>query len=180
MFVAPPRSLGLVNSPQSSWITGPLFLKILDLAKKHSRSSKEDRTTLLMDNYESQCGLDSILYVRGNFITLVNFPPRCSNRLHPLDVKMMRTLKEKLRVAQLDWMTANPGNRYQSTWYHLKILHIKLLLLRRIKQQLLLRMVYGNSQDLPSVTRMLNHHLLHLWKNNFVAKRSLFLLLAPL
>jgi hypothetical protein len=30
------------------------------------------------------------------------------------------------------------------------------------------------------VTRMLNHHLLHLWKNNFVAKRSLFLLLASL
>jgi len=33
MFGAPHGSLGLVNSPQSSWITRPVFLKFLQLAK---------------------------------------------------------------------------------------------------------------------------------------------------
>ena len=53
MFGATPGSLGLVNSPQSRWITGPLFLKVLEHAKKHTRSCKEDRIILLMDNHES-------------------------------------------------------------------------------------------------------------------------------
>jgi hypothetical protein len=72
-----------------------------------------------MDNPESQCTLDSILCVRGNGITLVTFPPLSSHRLHPLDVGVMRVLEGKLLVARRDWMTANPGKRYQSfTWYH--------------------------------------------------------------
>ena len=33
MFVAKPGNLGLVIIPQSSWITGPLLLKVLELAK---------------------------------------------------------------------------------------------------------------------------------------------------
>ena len=78
MFGAPPGSLGLVNSPQSSRITGPLFLKVLDRVKKHTRSSKEDRIILLMDNHESHCTRDSILCAVENDITLATFPRHCS------------------------------------------------------------------------------------------------------
>jgi len=59
MFGVPPGNLGLVNSSHSSWITGPLFLKVLEHVKKHSRSPN-----LLMDNRESRCTLDSILHTR--------------------------------------------------------------------------------------------------------------------
>jgi len=79
MLGVPPGSMGLVNSPHSSWITGPLFLKVLECVKKHTRSSKEDCIILLMDNHESHCTLDSILCARENGITLVTFPPNCSN-----------------------------------------------------------------------------------------------------
>ena len=79
MFGAPPGSLGLVNSPQSSWITGPLFLKVLEYVKKHTRSPKEDPIILLKDNHEIRCTLDSILYERENGFTLVSFPPHCSH-----------------------------------------------------------------------------------------------------
>jgi len=64
MLGVPPGSMGLVNSPHSSWITGPVFLKILECVKKHTRSSKEDHIILLMDNHESHCTLVSILYAR--------------------------------------------------------------------------------------------------------------------
>ena len=94
IFGAPPGSLGLVNSPQSSWVTGPLFLKVLEHVKKHTRSSKEDRIILLLNNCESHHTLDSILYARENGVTLVTFPPHCSHRLQPLDVGVMEPLKE--------------------------------------------------------------------------------------
>jgi len=109
IFGAPPGSLELVNIPQSSWITGPLVLKVLEHVKKHNRTSKEDHIILPMDNHERHCPLDSILYARENGITLVTFPLHCSDRLQPLDVGVMGPFKGKLRVAQHDWMTANPG-----------------------------------------------------------------------
>ena len=109
MFGAPPGSLGLVNSPQSSWITGPLFLKVLEHAKKQTRSSKEDRILLLKNNHESHRTLDSVLYARENRITLVTFPPHCSHQLQPLDVGMMGPFKGELHVAQHYWVIANPG-----------------------------------------------------------------------
>jgi hypothetical protein len=84
MLGVPPGSMGLVSSPYSSRITGPLFLKVLECMKKHTRSSKEARIILLMDNHESHCTLDSILYARENGITLVTFPPNCSHQLQPL------------------------------------------------------------------------------------------------
>jgi len=109
MFHAPPGSLGLVSSPQSTWITGPLFLKVLEYVKKHTRSSKEDRIILLIENRESHCTLYSILYARENGYHIVTFPPHCCHRLQPLDVGVMGPFKRKLDVAQHDWMTANPG-----------------------------------------------------------------------
>jgi len=109
MFGVQPESLGLVNIPQSMWITGPLFLKVLEHVKKNTRSSKEDGIILLKDDNESHCTLDSILYVTEIGITLVTFHPHCSHRLVPLDVEVMGPFKGKLRVAQRKWMTANPG-----------------------------------------------------------------------
>ena len=109
MFGAPPGSLQLVNSPQSSCTTGTLFLKVLEHVQKHTSSSKEDITNLLKDNHESFCTLDSILCATENCITLVAFPPQCSHRLLPLDVAVMGPFKGKLRVAQHDWMTFNTG-----------------------------------------------------------------------
>ena len=79
MFGAPPRSLGFVYSPQSCWITGPLFMRVLEHVKEYTRSSKEDRIIVLMDSHESHCTLDSVLYTSENGITLVTFPPHCSH-----------------------------------------------------------------------------------------------------
>jgi hypothetical protein len=62
-----------------------------------------------LDNYKSYCTLDSIIYAKQNAITLVALPHRFSHRIQPLDVGVMRPFKGKLRVAQHDWMNANPG-----------------------------------------------------------------------
>ena len=73
-----------------------------------------------MGNHESHCTFYSILYARQNGVTLVTFPPRCSRRLQPLDVGVMGPFNGKLRVAQHNWMTANPGKV-------ITVLHLALL-----------------------------------------------------
>jgi hypothetical protein len=55
MFGASPGSLVLVNSPQSSWITGPVFWKVLEHVNKHTTSSEEDHIILFIGNHEIHC-----------------------------------------------------------------------------------------------------------------------------
>jgi hypothetical protein len=69
LFGAPAGSLGLMNSPVSSWITGLLFLKVLEHVKKNTRSAK-DHIIQLMVSHKSHCTLDSSLYTTENGITL--------------------------------------------------------------------------------------------------------------
>jgi hypothetical protein len=81
-------------------------LKVLEHVKKYARRSKEDPIILLIDDHKSHCALDSILYARENGSY---FPPHCSHRLQPLDVRVQGPFKGKFRMAQHDWMTDNPG-----------------------------------------------------------------------
>lgn len=62
-----------------------------------------------MDNHESHCSLDAILFARENGIVLVTFPPHCSHRLQPLDVGILGPFKSKLKIAENDWLLSNPG-----------------------------------------------------------------------
>jgi hypothetical protein len=62
-----------------------------------------------MDNHESHCKLDAVLFAREHGITMVTFPPHCTYRLQPLDVAAMGPFKIKYAVAQNDWMVGNPG-----------------------------------------------------------------------
>jgi hypothetical protein len=70
--------LGVGDSPQNR-MTGPLFLKVLERVKKHTRTSKEGHVILTVDSHESHITLDSILYARENGITLVTFLPHRSH-----------------------------------------------------------------------------------------------------
>lgn len=106
---APTGSLGLANSPKSGWMTGPLFLKTLEHIQKFTRCSVNDPILILMDNHESHCTLDAVIYARTNGMVLVTFPPHCTHRLQPLDVAVMGPFKSKLMIAQNDWLTCHPG-----------------------------------------------------------------------
>jgi hypothetical protein len=78
IFGVPPGSLGLVNSPQNSKMTGPLSFRVLEHVKKHTRTFKEDNIVLTMDNHKSHFTLASILYAKENGITFITFPLYCS------------------------------------------------------------------------------------------------------
>ena len=75
----PPGFIGYANSPTSGWMTGPLFLKVLEHIKKLVRCSVEDPVLLLMENHESHCTLDAINYCCENGMVVLTFPPHCTH-----------------------------------------------------------------------------------------------------
>ncbi|KAH9632506.1 hypothetical protein HF086_017054 [Spodoptera exigua] len=109
LFGAPTGSVGYANSPTSGGMTGPLFIKVLEHLKRLTRCSKEDPILLLMDNHESHCTLDATIYCRENGIVALTFPPHCTHRMQPLDVSVNGSFKQKLSVAQNDWLLSHPG-----------------------------------------------------------------------
>lgn len=104
-------SIGLANSPQSGWMTSILFYKVLEHIQKHTSCTKESRILLIMDNHESHCSLENILYARDNGIVILTLPPHCSHRLQPLDVTVLGPFKRALSVTQNDWLVSHPGQK---------------------------------------------------------------------
>lgn len=104
-------SLGLANSPSSGWMTSVLFYKVLEHIQKHTRCSKETPILLIMDNHESHCSLENVLYARDQGIVILTLPPHCSHRLQPLDVSVLGPFKKALSVVQNDWLVSNTGQK---------------------------------------------------------------------
>lgn len=88
-------SIGLVNCPTSGWLTGPLFLKVLQHIKKNISCSKEEPTLVLLDNHENHYTINAILYRRQNGVVICTVPTHCTHRLQPLDVEVMGSFKKK-------------------------------------------------------------------------------------
>jgi hypothetical protein len=96
MINAPEGSSGLVNCPTSGWMTGPLFLKVLEHIKKNTHCNKEEAILVLLNNHKSHCTFDAVLYCRENGIVMCTFPPHCTQQLQPLDVAVTGPFKTKV------------------------------------------------------------------------------------
>jgi hypothetical protein len=114
MINAPEGSFGLVNCPTRGWMTGPLFLKVLEHTKKNTHCSKEPIMGLL-DNHESHCTLDAIPHCRENGTVMCTFPPNPTHRLQSLAVAVMGPFKMKMAQKQNSWLLINPGKTIQYT-----------------------------------------------------------------
>lgn len=104
---APTSSLALGN--RSGWMTGELFLTVLEHIQRHTHCSKDNKILLLLDNHESHTTISAINFCRQNGIIMLSFPPHTSHKLQPLDVGVYGPFKTYCSVAFNDWMTTNPG-----------------------------------------------------------------------
>lgn len=104
---APSGSLGLSN--RSGWMTEANFVLCMKHFVKHTRPTEESKLLLLMDNHDSHIAYNVVEYAKANHIILLTFPPHCSHRLQPLDVSVYGPFKNFVKVAQNEWILANPG-----------------------------------------------------------------------
>ena len=64
---------------------------------------------VLLNNHNSHCTLDAILYCRVNGTVMCTFPPHCTHPLQPLDVAVRGPFKTKGAKKQSSWLLTNPG-----------------------------------------------------------------------
>lgn len=110
---APAGSLILGN--KSGWMTAEEFPSFLQHFQKHTHSTKENPTLLLLDNHASHSSIEAVQYCRDNGITMLTFPPHTSHRLQVLDITVYGPFKAAYNKMLQRWMVANPGKR--STLY---------------------------------------------------------------
>lgn len=104
---APIGTLSL--SHQSGWMTGESFLEVMKHFVKHTNSSNENPSVLILDNHESHLTPAVVNFAKDNGVIIVTLPPHCSNKLQPLDVSVYRSLKIFYYRAIDGWMLAHPG-----------------------------------------------------------------------
>lgn len=104
---APAGSLGLASP--SGWMNSELFIKVIEHFIKHTHSSKENPTLLLLDNHESHLSIGALNLAKANGIIILTIPPHCSNKLQPLDISVYKSFQSNYNSAIESWMLHHPG-----------------------------------------------------------------------
>ncbi|VEN35500.1 unnamed protein product [Callosobruchus maculatus] len=107
---APTGTLGLASP--SGWMNSSLFVKTMQHYIDHTQSSKENRSLLIMDNYEAHICIEAINLAKENGVTILTVPPHSTGKLQPLDVAIFKPFKTAYNAAIDSWMMRNPGKSF--------------------------------------------------------------------
>lgn len=105
---APPSSAGSANP--SGWMNAEHFFAFVKHFVKHSKTSRERPSLLILDNHDSHLSIDALNYCKENGVTVLSFPPHCSHKLQPLDRSVYGPLKKYVNSSCDAWMTNHPGH----------------------------------------------------------------------
>lgn len=106
----PSGTLGLATP--SGWMNADLFVDVMKHFIKHTCSSKENPTLLLLDNHESHLSIECLDLAKENSVTILTFPPHCSHKLQPLDVGVYFSFKSHYNSAVSSWLVNHPGTPF--------------------------------------------------------------------
>ena len=101
------ETVGFAN--ESGWMQQADFVKFMEHFIKHSHSSKNSPTLLVLDNHGSHLSVEAIDMAVENGVTMLSFPPHCSHHLQPLDVSVYGPVKGSYNQAHNAWMRNNAG-----------------------------------------------------------------------
>lgn len=104
---APAGTLGL--AAKSPWMTGLLFLKVLQHFITYSKCTPEEKSLLILDNHGSHLHPDVITMAKENGVILLTLPPHCSHRMQPLDVAVLGPFSTYYSNAMNVFHMHNPG-----------------------------------------------------------------------
>ncbi|KAJ8943727.1 hypothetical protein NQ314_009664 [Rhamnusium bicolor] len=88
---APTRTLGLATL--SGWMNTELFVETMRHFIKHTNSSKENPSLLIMGNFEEHISLKAIDLAKENGVTILTVPSYSTRKIQPLDVCIFKPFK---------------------------------------------------------------------------------------
>lgn len=84
-YTAPTSSKVSDHPKATGWMTKENFMDYMNHFVVHAKPSVENPVLLLLDNHHTHVNLDIIDFAKKNHITMLSFPPHCSQKLQPLD-----------------------------------------------------------------------------------------------
>ncbi|XP_072380606.1 uncharacterized protein [Diabrotica undecimpunctata] len=107
---SPPGPLGLAS--KTGWMNTECFVQVVRHFIKHTGSTRENPSLLLMDNHQSHLSIEAIDLCKNNGVTILTIPPHCTNRLQPLDVGLFKPFQTFYNAAVDAWMMNHPGQTF--------------------------------------------------------------------
>lgn len=103
----PPGTLGLATP--SGWMNTELFPEVIKHFIKHSTSSIENPSLLILDNHESHLSIEALELAKSNGVTILTIPPHSSHKTQPLDVGIFKPFKDFYNASMDSWLMSHPG-----------------------------------------------------------------------
>lgn len=100
-------TLGLAS--ESGWMNSELFPSVIKHFIKHTGSSKENPTLLILDNHDSHLSLNVLDVAKEAGVTMLTLPPHTSHKLQPLDLTVFAPFKSYYNTAVDSWLLQHPG-----------------------------------------------------------------------
>ncbi|KAF2884839.1 hypothetical protein ILUMI_21316 [Ignelater luminosus] len=101
----PCGTLGLTT--KAEWMNTECFVEVLKHFIKHTSSSKDNPSFLIMNNHKSHISIEGINLCKDNGVTVLTVPP------HPLDVGLLKPFHTFHNDALCSWEKANLVTIYQ-------------------------------------------------------------------
>ena len=84
-----------------------ILLPYLDQIKKELKLDADHRALLIFDNFKGQCTENTLTFLDSNNVNVVLIPPKCTDRLQPIDLSVNKAAKEFLRRKFQAWYAQN-------------------------------------------------------------------------
>ncbi|XP_072377740.1 uncharacterized protein [Diabrotica undecimpunctata] len=104
---SPIGSVGSANP--SGWSNSTIFVEYLNHYIKHTNSSTDNKSLLIVDNHEGHISVEALNLAKSSGVVMLTFPPHTSHKLQPLDRSVFGPLKKYYNTACSDWLIANPA-----------------------------------------------------------------------
>lgn len=103
----PAGTLGL--AAPSGWMNSEIFPEVIQHFIKHTNSTPENPSILIMDNHESHLSIEALNLAKAAGVNILTLPPHTSAKLQPLDVGIFGPFKTYYNAAIDSWLLRNPG-----------------------------------------------------------------------
>lgn len=99
----------LILATPSGWMNSNLFVSVIEHFIKHSHSTPDNPSILIMDNHESHLSIEALDLAKKSGVTVITLHPHTSAKMQPLDIGIFGPFKTYYHNAMDSWLMHHPG-----------------------------------------------------------------------